>query len=173
MFSALQAESLPAETQGKPKNTGVGSLSLLKWIFPTQELNWSLPHCRQILYQLSYQGSPGYEHSNCQFDFSCSCRTLGPSFSSHLLLLVSCPAPAIWWRQQLCQPLRDGPGPCPCSLCPLSACSPHAWRLKYLSLSESHRENLGPEERSKTPWGSVGSGVGGLRIQIQGRVGGS
>ena len=37
MSSALQADSLPAEPQGKPKNTGVGSLSLLKWIFPTQE----------------------------------------------------------------------------------------------------------------------------------------
>ena len=49
--------SLPAEPQGKPKNTGVGSLSLLQWIFPTQESNWGLQHCRQILYQLSYQGS--------------------------------------------------------------------------------------------------------------------
>ena len=36
---ALQADSLPAEPQGKPKNTGVGSLSLLQGIFPTQELN--------------------------------------------------------------------------------------------------------------------------------------
>ena len=42
---------------GKPKNTGVGSLSLLQWIFPTQELNWGLLHCRQFLNQLSYQGS--------------------------------------------------------------------------------------------------------------------
>ena len=39
-------------------NTGVSSLSLLQWIFPTQELNQGLLHCRQILYQLSYQGSP-------------------------------------------------------------------------------------------------------------------
>ena len=54
----LQADSLPAEPQGKPKNTGVGSLSLLQGIFPTQELNQGLLHCRQILYQLSYQGSP-------------------------------------------------------------------------------------------------------------------
>ena len=42
----------------EPKNTGVGSLSLLQWIFPIQELNQGLLHCRQILYQLSYQGSP-------------------------------------------------------------------------------------------------------------------
>ena len=57
---SLQADSLPAEPQGKPKNTGVGSLFLLQQIFLTQELNWCLLHCRQILYQLSYQGSPFY-----------------------------------------------------------------------------------------------------------------
>ena len=50
----LQVFSLPAEPQGKPKNTGVGSLSLLQGIFLTQESNWGLLHCRQILYQLSY-----------------------------------------------------------------------------------------------------------------------
>ena len=54
----LQADSLPAEPQGKPKNTGVSSLSLLQQIFPIQELKWGLLHCRQILYQLSYQESP-------------------------------------------------------------------------------------------------------------------
>ena len=55
---ALQADSLPAEPQGKPKNTGVSSLSLLQRIFQTQESNWDLLCCRRILYQLSYQGSP-------------------------------------------------------------------------------------------------------------------
>ena len=53
----LQADSSPAEPQGKPKNTGVGSLSLLQWTFPVQELNQGLLHWRRILYQLSYQGS--------------------------------------------------------------------------------------------------------------------
>ena len=47
-----------SEPPGKPKNIGVGSLSLLQGIFLTQELNKCLLHCRQILYQLSYQGSP-------------------------------------------------------------------------------------------------------------------
>ena len=47
---------LSAEPQGKPKNTGVGSLSLLQQIFPTQESNRGLLHCRQILHQLSYEG---------------------------------------------------------------------------------------------------------------------
>ena len=50
----LQADSLQAEPQGKPKNPGVGSLSLLQGIFPTQESNQGLLHCRGILYQLSY-----------------------------------------------------------------------------------------------------------------------
>ena len=54
----LQADSLPFEPPGKPKNIGVGSLSLLQRIFLTQKSNWGLLHCRQILYQLSYQGSP-------------------------------------------------------------------------------------------------------------------
>ena len=40
------------------QNTGVGSLSLLQRIFPTQGSNPGLPHCRQILYQLSHKGSP-------------------------------------------------------------------------------------------------------------------
>ena len=55
--SSIAGYSLPAEPQGKPKNTGVGSLSLLQWIFPTQESNRGLLHCRWILYHLSYQGS--------------------------------------------------------------------------------------------------------------------
>ena len=48
---------LQAESPGRPKNTGVGNLSLLQGIFLIQELNRGLMHCRQILYQLSYQGS--------------------------------------------------------------------------------------------------------------------
>ena len=39
------------------QNTGVGTLSRLQQIFPTHKLNQSLLHCRQILYQLSHQGS--------------------------------------------------------------------------------------------------------------------
>ena len=64
---ALQVNSLPFETPGKPKNTGLGSLFLLQGILLTQELNQGLLHCRQILYQQSCQGSPyipGYRASN-------------------------------------------------------------------------------------------------------------
>ena len=63
-----QVDSLPAEPQGKPKNTGVGSLSLLQQIFLTQELNWGLLHCWQIIYQLSYEGSPQREEMVCQIN---------------------------------------------------------------------------------------------------------
>ena len=55
---ALQADSLPAEPQEKPPNTGVCSLSLLQGIIPTQESNQGLPHCTWIPYQLSHKGSP-------------------------------------------------------------------------------------------------------------------
>ena len=55
---ALQTDSLLSEPPGKPKKTGVGCLSLLQENFPTQESIWGLLHCRQIVYQLSYQGSP-------------------------------------------------------------------------------------------------------------------
>ena len=40
------------------KNAGVGSHSLLQRIFPTHGTNPGLLHFRQILYHLSYQGSP-------------------------------------------------------------------------------------------------------------------
>ena len=49
----------PMEFSGQ--NTGVGSLSLLQGIFPTQGSNPGLLHCRRILYQLSHKGSPGLD----------------------------------------------------------------------------------------------------------------
>ena len=55
---ALQADSLLSEPPRKPKNSGVGSLPLLQGNFLSQESNFDLLHCRQILYQLSYPGSP-------------------------------------------------------------------------------------------------------------------
>ena len=57
---ALWSDSLPAEPPGKPENTGVWSLTLLQRIFPTQESNRGLLHCREIFYKLSYYGSMWY-----------------------------------------------------------------------------------------------------------------
>ena len=53
---SLRPHGSPWNSPGQ--NIGVGSLSLLQEIFPTQQSNPGLPHCRRILYQLSHKGSP-------------------------------------------------------------------------------------------------------------------
>ena len=53
--SHISGRFCTAKPQGKAKTTGVGSLSLLQWIFLTEELNRGLLHCRQILYRLSWK----------------------------------------------------------------------------------------------------------------------
>ena len=60
----LQANSLLDEPPGKPKNTGVGSPSLLQGIFLSRQSNQGLLHCRWILYQLSCQESPNLQYSH-------------------------------------------------------------------------------------------------------------
>ena len=57
MSNSLQHHGLYNPWNSPGQNTGVGSCSLLQGIFPTQGSNPGLPHCRWILYQLSYQGS--------------------------------------------------------------------------------------------------------------------
>ena len=58
MSDSLWPHGLYSPWNSPGQNTGVGNLCLLQGIFPTQESNWGLLHCRWILYQLSYQGSP-------------------------------------------------------------------------------------------------------------------
>ena len=53
---SLQPHRLYSPWNSPGQNTGVGSLSLLQGIFPTQGSNSGLPHCRQILYQLNHKG---------------------------------------------------------------------------------------------------------------------
>ena len=48
------------------KNIGEGCHALLQGIFPVQGLNPHLPHCRQILYHLSHQGSPSMKWTTCE-----------------------------------------------------------------------------------------------------------
>ena len=94
MNPTLQVDSLPAESQGKPKNTGVGSLSLLQGIFPIQESTQGFLHCRWILYQLSYQSSP----QNCYINwvhariwlFSHHLTTFSKSSYTVLVIAASC-----------------------------------------------------------------------------------
>ena len=56
MTCSLPGFSVRGDSPGQ--NTGVGSLSLLQGILPTQGSNSDVPHCRWILNHLSYQGSP-------------------------------------------------------------------------------------------------------------------
>ena len=82
----LQTDPLPSEPPGKPKNTVVSSLSLLQQIFLTQESNWGLLYCRQIICQRSYQGIPWWPNWKKKkkkekvwawnFAWSRSCRVL-------------------------------------------------------------------------------------------------
>ena len=58
MSNSLRPHGLYSSWNSPGQNTGVSSLSLLQGIFATQGLNPCLPHCRQILYQLSHKGSP-------------------------------------------------------------------------------------------------------------------
>ena len=57
MYDSLWPHELYSPWNSLGQNTGVGRLSLLQGIFPTQGVNPGLPHCRQILYQLSHKGS--------------------------------------------------------------------------------------------------------------------
>ena len=73
----LQPHGVHSPWNSPSQNSGVGNLSVLRGIFPTQGSNPGLPHCRQILYQLSYQRTysfPNFEpvyfsmsSSNCCF----------------------------------------------------------------------------------------------------------
>ena len=76
MSDSLWSHGLHSPWNSPGQNTGVGSLSLLQGIVPTQGLNPSLPHCRQILYQLSHRGSPNESES---------CSVLSDSLQLHVL----------------------------------------------------------------------------------------
>ena len=78
---ALQADSLPAVSPKKPKNTEVGSLFLLQGFFLTQESNRGLLHCRRILYQLSYQGNPLYLGLKPNLGLCCSISSISSRLS--------------------------------------------------------------------------------------------
>ena len=79
MSDSLPPQGLYSPWNSPGQNTGVGSLSLLQGMFPTQRSNPGLLHCRWILYHLSHQGSPriacpfsgGSSWPRCQTRVSC------------------------------------------------------------------------------------------------------
>ena len=74
---SLQSHGLYSPWNSPDQNIGVGSLSLLQGIFPTQGLNSGLPHCRQILHQLSHKGQAAWPKKKKEIFF---CLTLCRQF---------------------------------------------------------------------------------------------
>ena len=90
MSDSLQSHGLYSLWNSPGQNTGVGSRSLLQGIFPTQESKWDLLHCRQILYQLSYQGmsTPRLIHQGMNL---CNCFTTVSQVALFRLFNLSVP----------------------------------------------------------------------------------
>ena len=65
---ALQADSLPAEPQGKPKNTGAGSLSLLQGIFPDPGIEPGSPALQEDSLPTELSGKPPEREGTVQFE---------------------------------------------------------------------------------------------------------
>ena len=66
--------------------------SFSRGVFPTQESNQGLLHCRRILYQLNYQGSPFPSFSSAQFSRSVVSNSLQPHELQHAR--PPCPSPS-------------------------------------------------------------------------------
>ena len=58
LSDSLRPHGLYSLWNSPAQNIGVGILSLLQGIFPTQVSNPGFPHCRWIPYQLTHKGSP-------------------------------------------------------------------------------------------------------------------
>ena len=66
MLDSLPPHGLYSPWNSPGQNTGVGNLSLLQEIIPTQGSNPGLPHCRRILYHLSHKGKHSSSMSSGQ-----------------------------------------------------------------------------------------------------------
>ena len=76
MSDSLRPHGLHSPWNSPGQNTGVGGLSLLQGIFPTQGSNPGLLHCRQILCHLSHLGSLSSTCTNTKSLFLCFCPFL-------------------------------------------------------------------------------------------------
>ena len=103
---SLQPHGLYSPWNSLALKTGVGSLSLLQGIFPTQGSNPGLPHCRQILYQLSHKTS-----------LHCAKQSISKSVSLEgrgCMWLTGHHSPMAWHTgsTQLLRPQNQLRGPC-------------------------------------------------------------
>ena len=85
----LRPHGLYSPVNSPGQNTGVGSLSLLQGIVPTQGSNPGLPHCRRIVHQLSHGGRRGIVRSSWE-SVSLPSFLLSDNFSFQLCLSDCC-----------------------------------------------------------------------------------
>ena len=85
VFNSSRAHGLCGPWNSPGQNTGVGSLSLLQGIFPTQRSNPGIPHCRQIFYQLRHKGSP---YMSVQFSRSVVSNSLRPHMHLYIHIYI-------------------------------------------------------------------------------------
>ena len=83
---SLQPHELYSQWDSPGQNPGVGSLSFLQGIFPTQGWSPGLLHCRQNLYQLSYARSVSKAVLVCPFSCTVTESTLGEKLDIFLLI---------------------------------------------------------------------------------------
>ena len=72
---SLRPHGLYSPWNSLGQNTGVGSHSLPQGIFPTQESNPGLPHCRRTVYRLSHRWSPYIKTHNYVYIQICNWGT--------------------------------------------------------------------------------------------------
>ena len=104
-LSRLQPKRLFCPCDFPGENTGVGCHFLLQEIFWTRGSNPGLPHCRQMLYHLSHQGSETV-NSEGSFNLTVSMILSVPQayhFCGHSGLKDSpaLPGVSLKWNQQL------------------------------------------------------------------------
>ena len=91
----MQADSLPAEPKGKPKKTGVGSLSILQGDLPDLGIKpWGLLQYRRILSQLSYQTAPRQHLNTKDGLWVVKCFDAGSSTVTNV---------SLWWGMLIMQ----------------------------------------------------------------------
>ena len=171
MSDSLRPHGLYSPWNSTGQNTGVGSLSLLQGIFPTQGLNPGLPHCRRILYQLSYQGS--FLIPSVHFSRSVVSDSSRPHESQHTRPPCPSPTPGVhldsrpssqWWYPAISSSVVPFSS-CPQSL-PASESFPMSqlkekitshyswWKQMQKSSAEYKQTSTTVHEKNHTKWSS-------------------
>ena len=149
------------------QNTGVGSLSLLQGLFPTQGSNPGLLLCRRIFYQLSYQGSPSIPDYLFHKEYM--------SLNQTILILMAImdilnPRNSLYFSQVTLLPMFYAPEPlrmrplatihcCWCFPYVLGIPSPHGWKSLVGYSPQGHKESDTTERlHSLTKQGNIASG---------------